>query len=289
LTQAPPWTTDQLALLADGRLTGDARVIGLLLSHAGEQGLSYAELEELLPDASRDRLRVAIQKLERCKWADRLIGGKGHSDRFIYIACPPDVTYRENRLADLGILIYRMPASSTLKAFSVPATGTLSPPSSSSNLPLPPPPDAHAREGVSPEAEQAIEESDELLAGCRGSLRDYLAARVKPEHQHGYVRKLQGALRGLDEFMWTDRKARKVTTDRTAILASAFNELLSGGEVAEHFRGPPGDFGNLRTTVRFLVAAKLGTPADTPPPPVPVSTRVSTRQKFPAPEVSRAP
>lgn len=249
----PVWTPDQVALLADARLTGDARVVGLLLSHAGEQGLSYLELEELLPDASRDRLRVAVQKLERFKWADRLIGGRGHGDRFVYIACPPGATYQADRLAIFGTAINRMPASGNLKALSVPASSNLRRPSSTTPLP-PPPLDARAREWAL---------SSEVLKGCRGSLLDYLSERVHPDKQLAYAQTVAGIIEGTDERLWKDRTGVvAVTKDRAKIVAGCLNELRQGDEVGQYFTGPPGDVRNLQSKIRYRVKSETDAKRD---------------------------
>ena len=215
MAEALVWTHDQLALLGDSRLTGDERVVGLLLSHAGSDGLSYGDIEELLPDISRDRLRRSTQKLDRTKWASRKVGGRGHPDVFTFLDSPPTGTYPNYRLAAAhnlldsmpvtwhlsglsmpvtgnlldsvpvtGHLLDSMPVTGNLSGLSLPAAGNLSPPSSSTPVP-PPLPDARAREVdektetrsgfVHPDAERAIDEAGHALSGCRGSLRDYLA------------------------------------------------------------------------------------------------------------------
>lgn len=251
--EAPIWTKDQLALLADGRLSGDARVVGLLLSLAGEEGLSYDELQELLPDVGRYKLRAAAQKLERCKWADRLIGGRGHSDRFVYIACPPGATYVENRLAIFGILKDRVRNIGNLSAFRVPNISTLSP-SSSYTTPPPPPMDARAREWV---------ESSEVLKGCRGSLVDYLTERVEADHQLAYAQTVAGWIEGTDEgAWWTPGGTRLDREARAKIVAGCLNELRQGDEVGQYFKGPPGDARNLRSKIRYRVKSKQGAEQD---------------------------
>lgn len=253
--EGPAWTQDQLALLADARLTGDARVVGLLLSHAGEQGLSYIDLEELLPDASRDRLRVAAQKLERCKWADRLIGGRGHGDRFVYIACPSGATYRENRVAIFGMLKHRMPATGTLSAISVPASPMLKASSSSSTAPPPPPLDARAREFI---------RSTESLKGLRGSLLDYLETgrAGDGDRQLAYAQSVAGIIEGTDEATWMQPDGSHVRDGRAKIIAGVLNELRQGDEIGRYFTGAPGSIANLRAKIRYKVKSIAGVTRD---------------------------
>ena len=120
---------------------------------------------------------------------------------------------------------------------------------------------ARARK-VHPDALAVIDHAGDVLNGCRGSLRDYLAERVDPDRQHAYVQRVVTALQGADEWMWKDRAGHTLHEGRTKILAAALNELLAGDETGKHFPEPPGGYGNLRSKVRYLVASSLGTDRD---------------------------
>jgi hypothetical protein len=253
--------------LGDERLQGDTPKVGLLISLAGAAGLTYPDLEGFLPNASRDRLRHAVQLLERTKWILREAGGRGHGDRFTFLASEESAPYTGFRLAIFDNLSDRMPESGTLRALSVGKPGTLKPPSSTPPSLPPPVPDARARErvekpSVGDEVKATVHKSDELLAGCRDSLLDYLTVRVDPRYQGAYVQRVVTSLQGADEWMWKDRTGRTLTDGRTKVLAAAFNELASGDEVGQHFPEPPGGFGNLRSKVRYLVASSLGVDRD---------------------------
>jgi hypothetical protein len=93
-------------------------------------------------------------------------------------------------------------------------------------------------------------------------MHDYLAARVAIEHQPGYAWRVVTALEGGDEWMWRDRTGQALHEGRAKIMGAAFGELLACSEVGDHFRRKPGDFGNLRSTVRYLVASALGVDSD---------------------------
>lgn len=78
-------TPEQLALLADARLSTDARVVGLWVSeHAADwTEVDVAEFEDLLSaDAGKDRRQRAVRQLLRYAWIERKPGGRGHNDLF---------------------------------------------------------------------------------------------------------------------------------------------------------------------------------------------------------------
>jgi hypothetical protein len=136
---------------------------------------------------------------------------------------------------------------------------------------------------VGDEVKATVHKSDELLAGCRDSLLDYLAVRVDPRYQGAYVQRVVTSLQGADEWMWKDRTGRTLTDGRTKVLAAAFNELASGDEVGPHFPEPPGGFGNLRSKVRYLVASSLGVDRDSAKNGTTSSPTTAKRGTFPEP------
>ena len=252
MADLPLWTSDQLALLGDGRLTGDARTIGLLLSIAGDDGLSYGDLEGLLPDASRDRLRKAITKLDRCKWIIRQVGGRGHGDRFALLASSESASYTGIRLAILDTLSDTLPETSTLRGHSLPKPSTLRPPSSSSYLPPPPPLSAQTRELV---------ESSLGLRDCRDNLIAYLELG-RSERPDAYVRSVEGAVHGNREELWRDSRGNRLAEDRAKIVAGCLDDLAQCDEVGKYFGHPPGDFNNLAQKIRYRVKTVLGAKHD---------------------------
>jgi hypothetical protein len=263
------WTADQVALLGDSRLHAEARVVGLVMSlqDAGEDGsapVGFPELRELLPALTDDRIRAALRQLEACGWTERRAGGRGHPDRFTFLGSVVGAVYSQIRLALARNLMDRFGCESSLNALRLGCGPSLSPPSTTTPPPSPPPAQGGdvEKSGLHPDAARAVEGAVETLQGCRGSLRDYLADRVDPELQYAYVQRLVTSLEGADEWMWKDRRGGTLHDGRTGILAAALNELLACPETGRHFPEAPGGFGNLRSKVRYLVAAQLGTERD---------------------------
>jgi len=109
-----------------------------------------------------------------------------------------------------------------------------------------------------PMAASVLEGEAGTLGQALAPLRDYLALRVKPGCQYGYVRSAVGSLTGMDETMWRDNVGSTLREGRDEILRTAINDLLACDETGEYFRHAPGEFGNLRGKVGYLVKRKLG-------------------------------
>lgn len=272
---------DQLlaAIIQDPRLPAEGRVIIIEVALRGEGGhtISFGDFCRLLPGSSERAVRRGLRDAEETKWLKRVHGGRGHSDKWIFspntTATLSDSPPTNENLSDLAShkgekLNDRVGTNERLSDLAYAKSGGLSPPSTTT----PPPPSPIARANVSqnednslhPDAARAIDGADGVLAGCRGSLRDYLVDRVEHERQYAYVQRVVTSLQGADEWMWQDRRGKKLDpgSDRTEILAAAFNELASGDEVSNHFPEAPGGFGNLRSKVRYLVASRLGVERD---------------------------
>lgn len=267
MADAPPaWTEEQLALLADSRLPAAARIIGLMISLGAPEGMEFGrdDARALLgasdPD-SDDTIRRLFRQLEATKWAERTPGGRGHSDSFRVLGPQECGSNAGIRVGFAAALKNRVGLAAALKPDRVGLAAALKPPSSTPPVPPPPPPGARARE-LDPDAARVIDERTLVLEGCRGPMTDYLKARVDPERQYAYVYRVVTALEGGDEWMWKDRGGHTLREGRTDVLAAAFNELLTGDEVGEHFPDRPGGFGNLRSKIRYLVASALGVEGD---------------------------
>lgn len=241
-----------MSLMADTRLSGDARTLGWLISVAGDDGFAYSDLEDLMPDLSRAKIRAAIQKLERCKWVERTVGGRDRPDRFAFIEYGISTTYETLRLANIDNLKDRLPKKHNLSGLSVRKTDNLKLPPPITTPPPPPPPDARV--------ENAIRQ--EVLRGCRKALREYLNERVEPDKRHAYVQRIVTSLQGADEWMWKGKDGTTITEGRTGIIAGGLNELMSGDERGSYFTGPPGSYANLRGKVRYAVQTRVGLDGD---------------------------
>lgn len=264
----PVWTADQLALLADSRLPAASRIIGLILSLGDSAGLEFGreDVRSFLgasDPSSDDTIRRLMRSLEATGWVARTPGGRDHSDTLRILEAHECGSNASIRVGMGAALSDRVGTGAALNSFRVGTGAALSPPSTTTPVPSP---SARVREGVensvSREAEAAIDRADEMLAGCRGALRDYLRQRVEDRHQHGYVQRLVTSLQGADEWMWKDRRGQTLTDGRARVLAAAFNELSACDEVGKHFPDAPGGFGNLRSKVRYLVASQLGVERD---------------------------
>jgi len=230
-------TPDQASLLADTRLSREARIVGLYISAFGiqPQEIPHETFRMLLGGAGRgvakdDTIGGYVKELTTFGWiTQNLNTGRGHAPSYEFR--PPSQGGPNQRIAPLlrGGLNMDPPPSGGLNTDGPPMSGGLKPPSSST--PPLPPPSARVREDVEnsivAEAMTAMEVSADVLKGCRGSLKDYLAKRVDPRHQHGYVQRLVASMQGRDEFMWRDRRGGTLHEGRPDVLALAFNELAA--------------------------------------------------------------
>jgi len=262
-------TPDQIALLADTRLSPEARVMGLLLSLTEGIELPYAELRGFLR-VGADRVKRAALELEDSGWSERRPGGRGHGDTFSVIESDrvPETTqairdaFRAalfDRVGEITPSIYRdtetgggkndrgtettppKPFRGTLQGGSKAAVVVVD--DEGSSTPLNPPTE------FDPKAEAALAQHATRLAGCRGALRDYLVTRVPPASQLGYVQTIASWLDGGLPPRGLIQHPRP-----TKLLATALNELAAQDE--QSMKNRVGDIRNLRTKVEILARQK---------------------------------
>lgn len=298
--------SDRLALLADARLPGDARIMAMLVLEMGEgwHEVSHDQFRALLPDGPSDEtIRRHLRRLESAGWieANKKTGRR-----------PPQ--YRVRTREDAGAFGgFRDALVSSLPLSHVGDTDSGPHPRGAEES------YAHThvgQKGVSPtpvggkapvvvveeevvgevgETREAFdidekvqdlldrEESD--VVGLRDSMVDYLTDRVQTDRQWGYVSSIRSwfdgspsAPRGLHELEPLEQRK---------LLASALNELLQTDEVSEFrsARGKVGEISTLRTKVEYLLR-RMKRPAD----PGSSGTEKPSRRKspLPDPEVSHA-
>lgn len=221
----------ELALLTDARLTSDARVIGLYLLSKGDGVHEVARVEfgDVLSNAAgKDRVQRAVAQLERFEWVKRTPGGRGHSDRFEIKV--PDCTAPK----PLSSRIARH-----LKPLVVEDDDEVLPPI----VPL---------RALDPKADQVIQDHGDKLAGCRGSMTDYLIARVPASRQYAFVQTVVGWMGDIDPAVWRLPAGGWLDPpERTKVLAAAFNDLAASDEAT--MKRPVGDVANLRTKINVLL------------------------------------
>ncbi len=244
-------TEAQLSLLADTRLSPRARLAGLFLSEietavepsAGASvEVSSASLEGLL-GGSWDVLRRDVKALETNGWIERETNtGKGHSPEYRFLAYANSPPYEELRVAFLHTLNFSLGEYTTLKPFGMGGSAQAKQHRSSRRYDVVVVVDERARE----------KSEDEILRGCRGSLRDYLAGSVAPPRQYQYVQTLIGWLGGTDAGAWKKPDGSGVAPEkRTELLAAALNELGASDETK--YKRPVGDPANLRTKMNIIL------------------------------------
>lgn len=248
-------TPDEAAVLADTRLSREARLMALYVAARGPGGheISHETWRHLLGRSGRggppkdDTIAGYVAELRTFGWVDQdTATGRGHSPRYEFR--PPSDGGPNQQIAPLlrGGLKIDPPPTGGPNEFRPPPSGGLNAPSSSSLplLPLPPPLDARAR---------AFVIQTDCLIGCRDSLLDYLADRVEPGRQLAYAQTVAGLIEGTDEGAWMARNGSHVRDGRQAIVAGCLNELRQGDEIGKYFPGPPGDVKNLRSKIRYRV------------------------------------
>lgn len=195
----------------------------------------------------RQTISGYVSELEMYGWIERRPGGSG-SPRYRFLQSLSGTG--EKSLQSLSGLYSPSEITSTVPK----RGGRASPPPL--NTPV-------TSSSVARGAESFIEDSADVLNGCRGSLRDYLAERVEPERQLAYVQTLVGMMQGTDEWAWTDGAGNRVPLeDRSTIVAGCLNELRLGDEVGQYFPQSPGGIKNLRSKIRYKTKAVLGAKRD---------------------------
>jgi hypothetical protein len=244
-------------LMADTRLSADARVLGFLIasrSERGPAGLEAEELEDALSaDAGPHRRRQAIRQLERRGYLERTPGGRGHPDRYEF-RVPPNDSLNMDRVPKSDTLKESVEVYTTTKHHPkqdrVPPNATLNGPHTRDKVVEVVSSTVEALPPISPMATEALEQHAALLAGCRGALTDYLQAHVPEPKQQPYVQTVATWLNGFG-FTWTTPSGARVPAkERTGMLAAALNELSTQGE--EEMKYKPGDPRNLKTKLDIL-------------------------------------
>ena len=239
-------TEAQLALMSDTRLSSRARFVGVFISaldSPSEHGPEIpSDLFESLFGHSWDVLRRDVKALEKAGWIERKTQtGKGHSPAYRFLDHAKTPPYQDLRCAFLHTLSDSLGGSVVLKDFSIGGTVVLN--------------DTVVVDDkeVVVVGERAREKSeDEILVGCRGSLRDYLAGSVPPPRQYQYVQTLIGWLGGTDASVWKKPDGSSVAPEkRTALLAAALNELGASDETK--YKRPVGDPANLKTKMNVIL------------------------------------
>jgi hypothetical protein len=255
---------DLAQIMTDLRLTPEARCIvaHIYLKGDGEHEITADELASVVLHPSRGKVQSAVRIGCSLGYIERREGGRGHSPFYRYrgtpdgqlkaLSSPPDEQLNtENGTSEARDEIIGDRQTSTYP-LSSPSDGHLS---------------SRARESravgvvgvgvdnpsiISPSAERALEKSGDKLNGCRGALRDYLAARVPPARQVGYVQLLVGWRDGIDGTVFRRPDGSAVPPeDQTALLANALNDLAASDEAK--MSRPLGDPANLRTKINILL------------------------------------
>lgn len=258
------------AVIHDTRLSSEARVVTLHIASLGdgEHELDYDDLRRLLNQAGEKRIRQAVKDAADVGWISWREGGRGHSP--IVEFNPAEDSPAET--ADLKDSPANSAGLNEPGATDRPAqaAGLKDRPAEAADLKGAAADATHARDqgaqevdvdvdvdvvggAISPRAEEALEQHNALLAGCRGALRDYLGARVEPGDQFGYIQTLATWLNGFG-FNWMRKDgSRAPPEERPGLIAAALNELMAqrGGE--KKMKRAQGDILNLRTKLGIIV------------------------------------
>lgn len=237
---------DRLALLLDARLSADARVIGLLILELGEgdHEISHDQFRMVLRNGPSDEtIRRQLRSLESTGWIRTSPGGRGHANRYRPLAaheCGSNEAFRRALYASaesftptpgVGLNLDKPTPGVGLNGQrgGTIGGGEVGRENAGSTPPVAPP-----DRTVDSEAEALIDQHADVLTGCRGALRDYLASRVPAgaSRQRGYVATLVTWIQGSTvDGMWRRTDGSKVKPpERAAVLARALNELLASEE-----------------------------------------------------------
>lgn len=253
---------DQFALLTDNGLTEEARILGLYLSEVAREEAQGILLDELAvhlhgcpnPDTVGRHLRM----LRLSKYVEKSPGGRGHPDKYLWIA-------RENsRTKDIARDLARAKSAYPSNIHGLNDTvvvGEVRVGEEEEN--------ARAREpaldveNLSSNALRVMEDHQDDLEGCQGALRDYLLLRVPRDRQYPYVRTVINWFAGLDPTLWKlPTGASLPSEDRAPLLTQALNDLGASDE--KMMKRPVGDIANLRVKVGILLKQRVKAPWDGP-------------------------
>ncbi|HEX7050055.1 MAG TPA: hypothetical protein VF188_07650 [Longimicrobiales bacterium] len=253
---------DVARIVGDPRLTPDAvRVVLYVATRGdGEHEIDACELMALLRCKSDKPVRNAVRLAETYGYLRCRQGGRDHPNRYTYLCPVADVseTYTSQgaEVKDTPPQGQSYPTYSAHRAEVSAITRDDTRQSdrerdSQESPPVVPP----TTPVLDERAELAIAQHNGLLDGCRGALRDYLAARVPPPKQFGYVQRVATVVNGLG-FNWNPLGGDGIPPPaRPGLVAAALNELLATGE---RTADPPmkwsdGDPRNLLTKLEILI------------------------------------
>lgn len=236
-----------MQMLCDQRLSDGARVIGLRIAALGD------DLHELAPDdfsrmvagfPKQETIAKHLRQLEILGYIERKPGGRAHSDRFRFLfsaeenAGPKKDSPLQNagandlapeNMSDLNTLVVGEEEDVRRK-----------------------PPISPLRCELDEKAKATVDANAGILAGCRGSMRDYLAANVPMARQYAYVQSVVGWLNDINPAIWALPDGGWLEKPkRTPLLAEAFNDLGASDERV--MKRPVGDIANLQTKLNYLL------------------------------------
>lgn len=257
---------DQARLLADTRLSPAAVVLGLRISAlgAGEHRLDADQLSAMLQRSpSRNTVSALIRELRLHGYVDQVQGGgNGRGAAYQWLGGNPipaqPVVQESSEEASGGPILHNTLGMNGNHAQPIGQEGVHAhhtvqeAPSRARaavgggegvvvNPPVVPP--------VVEDAETAIA-NNEILAGCRGAMRDYLRQRVPQHRQVGFVWSAVGWLNS-NGFAWLNDEGTLTPPDvRPGLLANALNQLLASDE--KGYKAPVGDPRNLLQKLRII-------------------------------------
>ncbi len=285
--------SDRLALLADARLSGDARVVGLLILEMGDgwHELDRKRIAALFGGLSNETVRRTIRRLESTGWIEvnSNTGRRPSQYRFVTNTESGPLSGLRNALTQS--LIDLLPhtdegqtldsAPHTRGANGTPHTDegpTKSLPLVDEDLTASTPHTRGAdmrvvgsrgsrsrstssgeRAGARFTIDARVQEvlDSDQLEGARGSITDYLAERVETHRQWGWLCTVRGWFNGLTGS--PRGFANLDTVDQVGTIASALNELLQDDELSyRSARGRVGSVYTLRTKVELLLKMPAG-------------------------------
>lgn len=248
-------------ILRDNGLSDTAARLALVIARKGEgwHEISPAEFARGVSGyPSAEKVARHLKQLEVAGYVERKAGGRGHSDRFQIserILDPtriPDLSANRPP-SDAGAKVLDPTPEQGLNALVV-AVGD-----GVDNPPVVPPP-------LDERTAAALQQHDELFAGCRGALRDYLTDYVpEPRKRYAFVQLVAGWLNGIDPNVWRLPDGSLLPPDeRPGALALALNDL---GASTRTMKSPPGDPANLRTKLGVHLRQRTDKPTADPARP----------------------
>lgn len=258
--------SERIALIEDARLSDTAVRLGCWME---AKAVDWTEVSTdqfaliLNGFPSPDTIRRAVRQLELSGWVERRKGGRGHADSFRFTPASVPSLKRDKTpdrpapMPSLNSDRLESPAGVTVTPASVPS---LNSPDTyardhASRVRSPSPSEVEEEPPIVPlgdRAERALWQHGDRLKGCRGALRDYVAAFVETRRQYSYIQTIATWLDDGDPGVWLRPDGSRLPPEeRNALLAAALNELAAGDEAK--MKRPVGDPGNLRTKINILL------------------------------------